>query len=139
MSTNKILVSGLIGGVVFFLLGWVVYGMLLMGFMEKNMSAAAADIMRADSDMVWWALILGNIAFGMLLAVIFGRWAGINTASTGAMAGAVIAFLMALSFDMTMYGTADMMSITGAIVDIIVYTGMGAAVGAAVAWWLGRK
>ncbi len=70
---NKILLGGLAGGVVSFLLGWILYGMLLRDVLEPEY---VTDIMRADTEMIWWALILGNLSCGMLYSYIFGRWAG---------------------------------------------------------------
>lgn len=137
MNTNRILVAGVVGGIVYFFLGWIIYGMLLMDFMSSH--GQGASYMRADGDMVWWALLLGNICGGLLLAMIFGRWGSISTWQTGAAAGAVIGLLMGASFDLTMYGTSTLMDMTGTVVDILVYGVMGAVGGAVVAWVLGYK
>ncbi|MBK8879480.1 MAG: hypothetical protein IPN74_13305 [Haliscomenobacter sp.] len=137
MSTNKILLAGLAGGVVYFLLGWLIYGMVLASFMNGQSTPEGMAVMRPDEGMIFWAMIVGNIAGGMLLAVIFGRWANISTWQTGAMAGAVIAGLMAMSYDFLLYGTTNMMTLTGILVDIVVYAVMGAIAGAVVALVLG--
>ena len=137
MRTNKILLAGLAGGVVYFLLGWLIYGMVLASFMDGQSTPEGMAVMRPDDGMVFWAMIVGNIAGGMLLAVIFGRWANISTWQTGAMAGAVIAGLMAMSYDFLIYGTTNMMSLTGVLVDIVVYAVLGAIAGAVVAMVLG--
>jgi hypothetical protein len=34
MNTNKFLIGGIIGGIAYFLIGWLVWGMLLMNFMN---------------------------------------------------------------------------------------------------------
>ncbi|MBK7476585.1 MAG: hypothetical protein IPI11_11450 [Haliscomenobacter sp.] len=137
MRTNKILLAGLAGGVVYFLLGWLIYGMVLASFMDGQSTPEGMAVMRPDEGMIFWAMIVGNIAGGMLLAVIFGRWANISTWQTGAMAGAVIAGLMAMSYDFLLYGTTNMMTLTGILVDIVVYAVMGAIAGAVVALVLG--
>ncbi|MBP9873024.1 MAG: hypothetical protein KBC60_03250, partial [Haliscomenobacter sp.] len=59
------------------------------------------------------------------------------TWQTGAMAGAVIAGLMAMSFDFLLYGTTTMMTLTGVLADIVVYAVLGAIGGAVVAMVLG--
>ncbi len=137
MRTNKILLAGLAGGVVYFLLGWLIYGMVLASFMDGQSTPEGMAVMRPDDGMVFWAMIVGNIAGGMLLAVIFGRWANISTWQTGAMAGAIIAGLMAASYDFLLYGSTNMMALTGILVDIVVYAVMGAVGGAVVAMVLG--
>jgi len=135
MSTQKILIAGVAGGVVFFLLGWLLYGILFMNFFEGQMGSASG----VNKDpMDYWALIVGNIAWGILLAVIFGRWAGIKTLATGATAGAVIGLLAGISWDFTMYGTTNLSTMTGVIVDILIVTVMSAVTGAVVGMVLGR-
>ena len=136
---NKILIGGLIGGIAAFLLGWVIYGMALQGLMEANTTEAAKTTMRAEEDMVWWAMILGNLALGFLFALIYGRWANISTFKTGAIAGAVIGLLWGLSFDLMMYSMSTLYTLTGVAIDVIAFAVMCALVGGIVAWWLGRK
>ncbi len=137
MSTNKILMAGIVAGIVGFFLGWVVYGMLLSSFYEAN-AGSATGVMRGESDMIWWALIAANLCWGLLMAYIYGRWANISTAATGAQAGAVIGLLIAGAWDFMMYATTNMTNLTGALVDIVAYAVMTAIVGAVAAWMLGR-
>lgn len=134
MNTNKILLAGLAGGVVFFLLGFLFYGVLLMKFFEAN-AGSATGVMKDPP--IWWALILGNIFWGLLLAVIFGRWANISTFMTGLKAGAVIGVLAALSWDLTMYATSNFSNLTGTLVDVVVATAMTAITGGVVGLVLG--
>lgn len=134
MNTNKILLGGLAGGVVFFILGYVFYGLLLMDFFTAN-SGDLGKLMKETPT--WWALILGNIFWGLLLAVIFGRWAGVSTFVGGLKAGAIIGVLAALSFDLTQFSTMNGMSLTGVIVDVLVATAMTAIAGGVVGMVLG--
>lgn len=136
---NKILIGGLIGGIAAFLLGWVIYGMALAGVMDSNTPEAARSIMRGDENMIMWAMIVGNLALGFFIAIVYGRWANISTFQTGAIAGAVIGLFWALSYDMMMYAMTTMMTMTGMIIDIIAFAVLCALTGGIVAWWLGRK
>jgi len=138
MNTNKILLAGLIGGAASFLLGWLVWGVLLMDFMKSN-AGSATGVMRAENEMIWWALILGNIAGGLLLALIYGRWGSISTFLTGAKAGAVIGLLLGISYDMMWYATSNVMTLNGALVDILANVVVTGLVGGVVGWFLGRK
>ena len=67
----KILRGTIFGGISNFLLGWVIYGILLMGFLSANMNQCAA---RPD-EMIWWALILSNLSAALLLT-LFLKWFG---------------------------------------------------------------
>ena len=128
MDTKKFLIGTLAGGVVYFFLGYLVYGLLLQGFYEAN-AGSATGVMRSDDEMVWWALVLGNLAFAALLTYIFLKWAHISTFKSGLRGGAAIGFFMAFSFNLIMYATTNIMNLTSAVVDIIVATIMTAIIG----------
>lgn len=51
----------LAGFIVYFILGFIFYGMLLMDFYAAH-SGSASGVMRTDAEMMWWALIAGNVA-----------------------------------------------------------------------------
>jgi len=131
MKSQKILVSGIVGGIVSFLAGWLIYGVLLMDFMSKN-AGTATGVMRAQTEMVWWAVCVGSLFYGFVLSYIFNRWANIVTAGKGAMAGAVIFLLYGIANDLIFYGTTNLNNLTGTVVDIAAGTVMGLLVGATV-------
>jgi hypothetical protein len=134
MKISKLLIAGIGGGVAFFLLGWLLYGMLLMGFFEKNTLVSA---MRPEGEMVWWALILGNLVMGIFLAYVFMQWASIKTLMGGLSGGAIIGAFLGVSMNLTYFGTSAMMTMTGHLVDMAVYTIMLAITGGVVGWLLG--
>jgi hypothetical protein len=134
MKTNKILLGGLAGGVTFFLLGWLVYGILLMNFTQANFNQCS---MRPIEEMIWWSLILSNLAYGLLLSVIC-NWSNATKFMDGARIGGIIGLLMGLSIDLSFYSMSTMYSnFTAIMVDVIVSTVMTAIVGGVVAWILG--
>ncbi len=137
MNTNKILISALVGAVVAFLLGWLIWGIALSGIMESHMGSATG-VMRSDEEMLWIPMIIGHLCIGLLLAIIYGRWASISTFSTGMKAGAVIGFLFSMTGNMIQLGTTHIVTPTGAIIDVLgVIVSMGIT-GGVVGWWLGR-
>jgi uncharacterized protein with PQ loop repeat len=135
MNTNKILLSALVGGVVLFLMGWLVYGILLADFLDANTGQAAKGL--AKEPIIMWAIIVANLAMGLLLAIIFGRWAEIKTFSTGAVAGAVIFLLMSIGYNLSVFSMFDLMNLTGSLVDAVVWAVHGAVAGGVVGWVLG--
>lgn len=137
MNAKNIIVAGLVAGVVAFFLGWVIYGKLLMGFFSSNVGSAT-NVARAESDMVWWSLIVGNLLSGMALSYIYGRWASISTAKTGAEAGAMIGLLFGGGWGLIMYATTNIYNLNATLVDILVTVIMTALVGAVAGWMLGR-
>ncbi|MEZ5039083.1 MAG: hypothetical protein R2828_04300 [Saprospiraceae bacterium] len=135
MSTNKILLAGLAGGVTAFIAGFVIYGLALMPFFEANTSEAGLKL--AKVPMVWWAMVAGNIVWGMFLAYVFGKWANISTFPSGAKAGALIGFLVALSVDLMMFSTMDHSNLTATLVDPLANAALSAIVGGVVGVVLG--
>lgn len=138
MNTNKLLVGGLIGGVAFFLLGWVLYGMLF-GEMISSMMPNSAAVMRADGDMDMLILFLGNLATGFGLAYIFEKWANIRSFMGGLVAGAIIGLLFYFGFDAVLHATTTLATLNGIIVDTLIYTAMSGLAGGVIGWWLGFR
>ncbi|MBX2961559.1 MAG: DUF1761 family protein [Cyclobacteriaceae bacterium] len=138
MDAKKRMLATLVGFVVLFVLGWIFYGMLLMDFYMAN-SGSASGVHRADDDMVWWALIVGNIMQAYLLVYIFGKWANISTFSGGVMAGGTIGFIYGLAYSLIMYSTSNLYNLTATLVDPFVAGIMMGITGGVIGWMLGRK
>jgi hypothetical protein len=131
MKTNKILLGGIAGGVAYFLLGWIVYGVLLIDFTTANYNQCA---MRPMQDMIWWALVLSSLAFGFLLSIVFG-WSNTTGLMAGAKVAAIIGILLSLFNDLSFYAMSNMYSnLITVVVDIIVFTIMSSVAGIVVAW-----
>ena len=138
MDAKKRIMATLAGFVVLFLLGWILYGMLLMDFYASN-SGSATGVPRAETEMVWWALIVGNVLQAYLLVYIFGKWANITTFAGGLQAGATIGLILGFAFNLTMFATTNMMNLTAAMVDPFVGAVMMGITGGVVGMVLGRK
>jgi hypothetical protein len=126
MKTTKILLAGLAGGVIFFLLGWLIYGILLMDFGTVNYNQCAQ---RPMEEMIWWSLILAYLAYGFLLALIFS-WSKSKGILAGLKIGAIVGLLISVSMDLSMYSmSTTFLTFTAVIVDIAVYTFISAISG----------
>lgn len=134
MKTNKILIGGLVGAVVFFFLGWLIYGVVLSDYMLNNYDQSLS---RPEEDMIWWAMILSSLASGFLIAVIL-NWSNSITCMDGAKKGAILGFLLSVSLDFSFYSMSTMfLSFTPVIVDVITYVVYWAIAGAVVAYAMG--
>jgi hypothetical protein len=134
MKTKKILLGGIAGGVTFFLLGWLVYGILLMNYTTANYNQCA---MRPMEEMIWMAMIISNLAFGFLLSVIF-NWSNTTGILSGLKVAGITGLLICVSLDFSLYSMSSMFSgIPALLVDIVVYTIMSALTGVVVAWVMG--
>ena len=128
MNTKKFFIGTLVGGIVFFFLGYLIYGMVLSGFFTRH-SAAAPGSMKQMSDIIWWALILGNLASGALLSYIFLKLGNISSFGSGASTGAAIGLFVALSMDLIRYAVENSFDMTAMIVDVLVGVVMYAIAG----------
>jgi hypothetical protein len=130
MKTNKVLIGGVVGAIVFFLLGWAVYGLLLMDYMTENTNQC---MMVPEEDMNLLALFAGNLALTMLLALVL-NWMDVTSMMNGAKVGAVVGLLIALYIDLMFYSMSTMFSnMTAMFIDIAVFTIMSAITGAIMA------
>jgi len=137
MSSKKFLIGGLAGGVVFFLLGWLLYGMLLMDFMMQH-SNTASGVFRSETEMIWWAMVVGNLGLGFLLSYVLNK-ANVTGAMAGATTGAVVMLLLSVSMNCIMYAQLNLWDTTSIVVDILVSAVIGAIVGAVIGWLNGRN
>ncbi len=134
---SKFLVSGLVGGVVFFFLGWLFYGIVFESTFQQ-FAGSATGVMKT-TDMVWWALIFGNLLWGLFYAYVFSNWANVSSFVGGAKAGATMGFFMSGSYDLINYATSNVMQLGGAFLDIFICMITSAIAGGVIGWMLGRK
>ncbi|MBL6964745.1 MAG: hypothetical protein ISR55_13055 [Bacteroidetes bacterium] len=136
MKTNKILMGGLAGALTFFLLGWLVYGVLLAGYAEENYNHCAS---RPMEEMIWWAIILSNLAYGFLLAIVCS-WANTKGWMAGAQVAGLTGLLIGLSINLSMHAMNTMFNSIGAmIVDIVVYAIISSVTGIVIALVFGMS
>lgn len=132
----KILRGTIFGGIAYFLLGWLVYGILLMDFFSANINQCAN---KPEGEMVWWAMIVSNLAMALLLTLILNwkKAAGIvDGLVTGAVFGALFTTMIDLSFwsMTTMYG-----SFSTILAEIVVSAALYAVIGMVIVLTWGRK
>ncbi|MHB1178500.1 MAG: hypothetical protein ACYCZO_09225 [Daejeonella sp.] len=132
---TKTLINGLAGGVVIFLTGYVVYGMIMMNYFMSNMVPYPGLI---KDPMELWAMAIGNIVLGILLAYILNL-GGVVSVSRGASIGAIVFFLIGLGVNLTMYAQMNMSPLHVGFVDSICMAVLGALAGAVIGWMMGRS
>lgn len=87
MNVKNFIVGGIVGGIVDFLLGWVVYGMLLHDMMPVEPGA--------KENLLF--IFLGCLSFGFLISWVFSLGEGISNVGTGIKTALGIAVFMGLS------------------------------------------
>jgi len=131
----KTIVAAVAGGAVFFLLGFLIYGLALNQTMQ-SMTVQYSGLFKLEPNFI--AIALFTLAWGGLLAMIFDYWADIRTFAGGAIAGAIIMFLIAFAHEMqTKAFMALTIGYTPVIINVLVTAFMGAVAGGVVASVLG--
>lgn len=132
----RILRGTVVGSVLFFFVGWLVWGVVLNNYMTDHMNSA---VTRSSDEMVWWAIIISQVALGLMATVVL-NWAGAKNATDGLRIGAILGFLICLSYDLSSYSMSTMIDGFGTIiVDVIATTVVAAVVSAVIVLLWGKS
>ena len=102
---KKLIFSGIAGAIVYFLLGWLVYGILFLDLVSEGESTSLLYI------------FLGCFFYAFIYAVIFTRWANITNFKTGFNAGLILGLKHALSWHFFMqHGEIEVLYYAKAII-----------------------
>lgn len=132
---TRVLVATVAGGAALFLLGFLVFGLLLQPMLEGQM-IKHDNLMLAQPNFI--TLIIANLVWAFLITLIFDRWASIGTFVGGLVGGAMISFLMDLYFQLMHMSFFNFFNgITPYAVDVIAFTIIGAISGGVIGAVLG--
>ncbi|MCB9171167.1 MAG: hypothetical protein H6597_01020 [Flavobacteriales bacterium] len=133
---TRMLLACLAAGVASFLIGWLVWGMLLADTYAAGMNHFEGYD-RPQDQMNMLAMVLGNLGWGAITGYALWRM-GVKSAMAGMVPGAIIAALTAFSMDMMFLGMTHMFaSHTIIIIDVVVNLVVGGILGAVAGWVLG--
>ena len=115
MTLQRLALGTVVGGLVLFLLGYLVYGVLFASFFATNVGTATG-VTREPFNFV--ALLLGQLAFAAILTMIFS-WSAVRSAGQGAKIGALAGLLFFLGIDLTLYATTNVQNLAASLVDAL--------------------
>ncbi len=132
----RVLAASLAGALVFFGLGFVIYGILLDPYFKANMVAYPGLMKEPLPDMV---MLFGwNFMMAFLMAFVFDKWAGIRTFVGGLKGGATLQLIVALMTQLQYLAFMNIMKgYLPSVVDVLAGTVLGAIVGGVVGFMLG--
>ena len=131
---SKLIIATIAGGVAYFLLGWLIYGILLMDFFIAN-SIQYEGLWKEMPNLV--LMFISNLLGAFLLAFIFHTWAGIKTFLGGLTGGLILGLIMSLMWDLYFLASMNLYSVTLVVVDVLVGTLFTGIIGALIGWILG--
>jgi len=89
----RVLAAAVAGAFVMFFLGWLIFGVILMGYFQANTAQYAGQKMPPDFRL----LIPAQLALGWLFAFVFDYWAGIRSFLSGVKGGVLLYFPIAVA------------------------------------------
>lgn len=128
MFTKQNLLATLAGFAVMFVLGYVIWGIAMVDFFESH---TLTNAMKDEPDLLYIAF--GNLIAAFALSSLYGKWArGVHSFSEGFQFGVWIGVFVGLGMGLLWYGIADLMDMTGylveAVIDIIFYGIIGGVI-----------
>ena len=130
---KKMLIGTVAGGVAFFLLGGLIYEVILGGFYQANLGSATGVLREPP---IWWALVVSQLGLAAVVTYVFLH-AGVATASNGLKTGAIFGLLLGIAISFDLYAVTNWSNTTVAFVEPVVSAVRTALAGAVIGWTLG--
>lgn len=123
---KKNLLAVVAGFATSFILGWLVYDVILKNFYQAN---SMAGLNKPEDQVIMWAIVMGALTGVLLMNYVLGL-AGADTFMKGATTGLIVSVLMAASYDFYFYAATNMISKSEVIcVDVLSSGVQGAIIG----------
>jgi hypothetical protein len=134
----KIALAALVGTIVYFGIGWLVFEGLLGKYMSAN-TTQIVGFKKSEEESSMLMLIVSCAAYALLLAVVMGNWTQVNTFKEGAILGATVGILVATMTNSYWYSTSHFFNGFAPILADIAAAGVTVGImGGAIAWILGK-
>jgi hypothetical protein len=127
VDTKRFLAGTIVGGIVLYAVGYLIFSMAFASFYAANAGTASGVDRPAE---LMWAVVLGNLGYAALICYAMGA-RPTSGLGAGLKIGAVVGFLMWFSVDFILYGVQNVSNLTRTVVDPlleIIHGGIGGAV-----------
>jgi hypothetical protein len=128
MNTKQWVVGTVVGGIVLYAVGYVLFDLLLGDYYAAN-GGSATGVSR--DPYIVWAVAVGALAYAALILYALRAQPAPLSVASGAKVGAIVGFLLWATVDFTLYGITNMNNLTITIVDPfveLVHAGIAGAV-----------
>lgn len=134
----KILLAALVGTIAYFLIGWLVFEGLLGKYMSAN-TTQIVGFKKSPEESSMAMLMLSCAAYALLLAIVMGKWADINTFKEGVQLGAIMGILIAIMTNSYWYSTSNFFNgFAPLLVDVAAAGVTVGLMGGVIGWVLGK-
>ena len=135
--TKKLILATIAGSVVQFLLGWLVYGLILADFMNSHTIHYEGMAKDMESGSFIILIFISGLFMSFMISYIFQRWAKFSHFMQGLNGGMFLGFFMSGTYDLATYAMMNVITVNSMIVDVIAATIVAGIVGGVIAWVLG--
>jgi hypothetical protein len=135
MTTQKLLVGTIVGWVVLFFLGYLIFGILMADFYRAN-AGTATGVEKMPLNLV--AIGIGQLAAAGALTLILS-WVGVRSIGQGATMAGVVGLLFFLGVDLTTFGSTNTSTLKVTLVEPVIIGILYAIAGGAIAAVAGKK
>ena len=133
---SKMIIAAVVGAISAFLLGYVVWGMLLTGYFQEN-TYQYEGMMLPEAEFKLWAIFLSNLANAILYAWLFNRM-NVTSFGSGFQIGAIINLLFSFGLVMMFYSMMNWYKGPAVmVVELVVNSLFGGVIGGIIALVLG--
>jgi hypothetical protein len=130
MGANRLVIGTLIGGVVLYAVGEVMFTWAFADFYSAN-AGSATGVDRGGE--LFWAMTVANLAYAALITYAMGNRIADLSIGKGVLIGAIVGFLIWCTADFVYYGMTNIANLTRTVVDPLLEIVHGGIGGAAIA------
>lgn len=122
---KSIIFSTITGTIVYFLLGWLFYGILF------------TDLYPSNKEHSMQLILLGSLFYVLVFSLIYSQWAAISTFKTGAKVGLILGVIFAISMN-SFYAASNGLNIEHFLKDVFIGAVSTAIMGGVVGLTIGK-
>ena len=127
MDTKRFAVGTVVGGIVLYAAGYLIFDLAFKNFYATNVgSATGVD----RGSQIVWAMAVANMAYAALVTYVIANRSGDVTPGAGFRIGAIVGCLAWATADFVIFGSTNIVNLPRTIVDPlleIIHGGIGGA------------
>jgi hypothetical protein len=135
----KILLATLLGTLVYFLFGWLIFEGILGQYMSEN-TTKVEGFRKDEANSSTLMLVISCTAYALLLSLFFGQWSAVYVFKEGALKGAMIGMLIAVMTNAYWYSSTHFFNGIKPLITDVLAAGltvglMGGVIAAFLGYW----
>lgn len=137
MNWTKLALGTVVGGILYFFLGWLVWGILLKDSMP--MPEGMSELISYKPEEMKMELMMASCLFWALFMTWVLMKIGSTTFQSGATNGAIAGLLVGLTYGLSLAAMYKFWSVNNTLIDGVANLVVNALLGGIIGWILGRK